>query len=455
MSNDTTGLVLVADDDPAFAKAFAQMLQLHGHETMVAASRAGVLDALRGQTFDLLTLDLDWEQQKYNGIDILRDVQHIDPLLPVVMITGHASIPTAVEATRLGAFDYVEKIIEREKVLVTIKNAIETGRLKRQNQAFLRELRSRYEIIGHSVPIRGLENHIRRVGPTDSVVLITGESGTGKELVARQIHYHSRRSEYAFVSIDSGTLADSLAESELFGHRKGAFTGAVQDRPGLIAQAEGGTLFLDEIANASSAIQAKLLHLLQAREYRRVGEDRPRPANVRIIAATNQPLPDLVARDRFRGDLYYRLKVIELELPPLRDRKEDIPVLLDHFFSQKSRQCQRREKRLASDAMLLLMGHSWPGNVRELENTIERLVVLSDNDEITAAEARTIAGIGHDHPSELRSLQDMTRDFKRECLIKALALAAGNISKAADLLQIDRTHLHRLIREFQIASSQE
>jgi len=450
-----SGLVLVADDDPGFRKAFCQMLQMQRYETKEAGSTNDVLELIKKREYDLLTLDLDWEIEDSNGIDVLKAAQAIDQLLPVIIITGHSSIPTAVEATKLGAFDYIEKMIDREKTLLTIKNAIETGRLKRDNRVFLREVRSKYEIIGNSTVIKDVLDQIRKVGPTDSVVLISGESGTGKELVARQIHYNSKRRERSFVPVDSGTLVDSLVESELFGHCKGAFTGATADRKGLVAEAERGTLFLDEVSNASPALQAKLLHLNQEREYRRVGENSLRKSNVRIIAASNQELPKLVKENKFRNDLYYRLKVIEIYLPPLREHKEDIPALAKHFMKLKSRQLNRNEKHLQSDAVNLLLDYEWLGNVRELENTIERIVVFSEGDEITCHELKSILdSTWLDKSTALKSLNEMVRDFKSNCIIKAINLAEGQVAKAAEILQIDRTHLYKLINEYQLKISQ-
>lgn len=447
--------ILVADDDHAFREAFCQMLTMRGFRTTQATTKSEVLDRVRESEFDLLTLDLDWGAEDGAGIGIYREVLKIDSLLPVIVITGHASIPTAVEATRLGAFDYIEKIQDRERTLLTIKNAVEAGKLKRENRAFLTEIRRRYEIIGDSPAIGAVCEQIRKVGPTDSVVLINGESGTGKELVARQIHYYSKRRERSFVSVDSGMLADSLAESELFGHRKGAFTGAMQDRRGLFEDADGGTIFLDEITNASLTLQAKLLHVLQEREFRRVGDNELRKCDIRVIAATNQNLPQMIKDGKFRNDLYYRLKVMEIALPPLRERKEDIPLLVYHFVRTKSRQHSGHERSLSAEAVNLLFDYDWPGNVRELENTIERVVILSSKEEISGDEVKTILGdLWLEKETSLKPLSEMTREFKRECILKAINLAEGRIAKAAEILQIDRTHLYKLIDEYQLKNIQ-
>jgi DNA-binding NtrC family response regulator len=449
------GLILVADNDPSFSEAFRQMLNIRGYETHSVGTVDDVFKKIDDREYDLLTLDLDWGLKDINGIDILRRVQEHDPLLPIVMITEHASIATAIEATRLGALNYIEKMLDREKILITIRNAVETGRLKRQNSAFLSELKSKYEIIGNSNVARLVREQIQKVAPTDSVILITGESGTGKELIARQIHYNSKRQDKKFVCIDSGTLADNLAESELFGHRKGAFTGAMQDRKGLVEEADGGTLFLDEIANASLQLQAKLLHLIQEREFRRVGDNEPRHCNIRIIAASNQS-PDLLVKEgKFREDLLYRLKVIEIDAMPLRERKEDIPLLAQHFVKAKSLKLFGKEKKMTFEAINLLLDYEWPGNVRELENTIERIIILSSNDEITADDIKSILGnIWIDKITSIRSLNEMTREFRRECIIKAINLAEGRISRAAEILQIDRAHLYKLINEYQLKDFQ-
>jgi two-component system nitrogen regulation response regulator NtrX len=451
---DISGLISVADNDRAFTEAFSQMLEIHGYRTVQVNKMNQIIDCLSANLFDLLTLDLDWETADKNGIDILQEVQRFDPLLPVVIITGQATIQTAIEATKLGAFDYIEKLHNRDKALLTIKNAIESGRLKRQNRAFLMEMRNKYELIGNSSAMEIIRDQIRKAGPIDSVVLITGESGTGKELVARQIHYHSKRMDKKFVCVDSGTLADSLAESELFGHRKGAFTGAYQDRKGLFEEAEGGTIFLDEISNATSALQSKLLHVIQEREFRRVGENEMRKSDVRIIAATNQCLPEIVKESKFRNDLYYRLKVIEIVVPPLKDRKEDIPMLTQYFVKMKSHRYFGGEKKLSPDALNMLVSHDWPGNVRELENAMERLVILAEPDQIGVTEVQKIFGdISIHKPFNMKPLNDLTREFRRECVIKAMTLAEGKVAKAAEILQIDRTHLYKLIDEYQLKTS--
>lgn len=452
--DDVKGLILVADNEPSFAAGFRQMLVQRGYEAVIVTDIDSVAATVAQREFDLVTLDLDWDDDRTNGVDILREILEVDPLLPVIMLTGQGTIPTAVEATRIGAFDYLDKMADREKTMVTIGNAIESGRLKKQNRAFLNEIRRNYELIGNSSTMVLLKEQIHRVGPSDSVVLIAGESGTGKELVARQIHFHSRRRERKFVCIDSGTLADTLAESELFGHRKGAFTGAVFDRKGLIEEAEGGTLFLDEVTNASLNLQSRLLHLIQEREYRRVGENDVRKCDIRIIAASNQNLEELAKKGSFRGDLMYRLRVIELNLPPLRERKEDIPLLATHFAEAKSRQCCGTPRRLTPEAINLLFEHDWPGNVRELENVVERVVILSTSREITADEMKAILGnLWIEKGATLRSLDEMTREFRRDCIMKALNLSQGRVSRAAEILQIDRTHLYKLINEYQLKDS--
>jgi len=446
-----SGVVLVADDEPAFRTAFCQMLSMRGYRTVEAGTPNEVLDVIRSHECDLVTLDLDWDSRDVNGLDLLREIRRIAPLVSVVIITGHASIPTAVEGTRLGAFDYIEKMHDREKTMLTIKNAIESSRLKRENDAFLSEIRRKYEIIGSSTAIDELYTKIRKVGPTTGVVLITGASGTGKELVARQIHLHSERRDRKFVSVDSGTLADSLAESELFGHRKGAFTGAIATRKGLIEEAEGGTLFLDEISSASLSLQASLLRVIQEHEFRPIGENEYRKCEVRIIAASNRNLPELIDNKEFREDLYYRLKVVEIFLPPLRDRKEDIPALARHFLEEKSRKYGMQHKKLTNDAINILFDYDWPGNIRELENTIERIVILSDSDEITADGIKSILeNLWIDHDRGLKPLSEMTDDFRRECILKALNLADGRVAKAAEILQIDRTHLYKLIDNYNL-----
>lgn len=451
-SNNRIPIVLVADDDPAFRQAFIQMLRMRGFETEAVGEAAEVANKVAKKQYDLLTLDLNWDQEALDGLSIFQKVQEVDPLLPVIVITGQATIPTAIEATRRGAFDYIEKIQDREKTLLTIKNAIETGRLKRANQVFFNELKSKHQLIGNSVVMLRLKQQIEQIGPTSSTVLITGKSGTGKELVAHQIHYTSSQRNDTFVSVDAGTISDTIAESELFGHRKGSFTGALTDRTGLIHEAEGGTLFLDEIANASPTLQMKLLHLLQESEYRRVGDNVMQQANVRIIAASNQDLPGLVDEGKFRKDLYYRLNVLEIAVPPLSERLEDIPLLARHFVKMKSLQCCRIEKRLSPEAVNLLVENDWPGNVRQLENIIERSVIMTAGELIDTPDLKKTLNLDftYNYHGRIQTLNEMTQEFRRQCIVKALNLAEGKVQKAATLLGIDRTHLYRLLKEFNL-----
>ncbi|MBN2226173.1 MAG: sigma-54-dependent Fis family transcriptional regulator [candidate division Zixibacteria bacterium] len=445
------GRILVADNETTFRNAFCQMLEMRGYCTGMAASPDEVLTRLKREKYDLVTLDLDWGSDQIDGLDILRTILTFDPCLPVVMITGHASIQTAVAATRQGAYGYIEKMQDREQIMLAIRNAIETGRLKRENREFLAEIRRKYKLIGISPALQNMREQLSLIAPTDSVVLITGESGTGKELVARQIHYQSRRRNEKFICVDSGVLSDALAESELFGHKKGAYTGAMQDRRGLFEEADGGTLFLDEISNSSLGLQAKLLHVLQEREYRRLGDNAVRHCNVRILAATNRHLPDLINEGSFREDLYYRLKVMEVTVLPLRQRKEDIPPLVEHFFTIKSRQHNGYERRLAPEAVNLFIDQEWPGNVRELENAIERIVILTRDDVVRAEDVKSILGnMWQQTDITFASLSDMTREFRKECIIKAINLANGRIARAAEILQIDRTHLYKLLDEYNL-----
>ncbi len=453
----TRPLVLVADDMPGFRDAFAQMLRMRGYDVDCVGEAETIATRVAARQYDLLTLDLNWEREDLDGIGILRRVLQVDPLLPIIVVTGEGTIPTAIEATRLGAFDYIEKFQDREKTILTLKNAIDSGRLRRANQVFLNELKSAHRLVGTSAALVRLRQHIEQVGATDSTVLLTGRSGTGKELVARQLHYASPRRQRAFVSVDAGVLSDDLAASELFGHRRGAFTGAHADRTGLVREAEGGTLFLDEISSASLDLQKKLLRLLQERQYRRVGDSETQPADVRIIAASNQDLPGLIRERKFREDLYYRLNVIEITIPPLDERREDIPLLAAYFTKAKSLRCCGREKTLTPESINLLVQRDWPGNVRELEHTIERIVILSQRETISPEEVCQALGEPYGCPgnSELQTLNEMTQDFRRQCIIKALNLADGKVQHAASILGIDRTHLYRLMKEFDLTNRTE
>jgi len=447
------GLILVADDDPVWASAFSSMLQLRGYEAVTETSAKDVLRTASESNFDLITLDLTWENSKFSGIDLLGQLRTSDPWTPIVVLTSSSNVRDVVKTIQGGALDYIEKNFDRDKTMLIIANSIELGRLRRQNNSFLQELRDKYDIKGNSQAIQTIMANIRRFGPSESTVLITGETGTGKLLVAGQIHYYSKRRDKKLVRLDMNLTPRDLVDSMLFGHRKGAFSGAIEDRKGLVEEANGGTLFLDEISDASPDLQAKLKTLVDNKVFRRVGENEERIANVRIIAATNRNLPELVSDGKFFEDLYYRLKAVEVRLPPLRDRKEDIPILAQHFARQESLQQLGYERLLSPEALSLLLEHDWPGNVRELRLSIQAALVCSEpGNEITPDDLTGLQGSVFQSRTSVaaKPLKVKMSEFQRVEIIKAMNEAEGKVERAAKLLSMDRTTLYRYLAEFEL-----
>jgi DNA-binding NtrC family response regulator len=454
----TPASVLIIDDEEIIREALEALLSREGYAVRSAPTAADGLDAIGTQPFDAVLLDLMLPDR--NGLDVLEDIRRIDDELPVVMITAYGTIDNAVTATKQGAFHYFTKPFKNDDVLIVLRNAFERRRLVREN----RELRSRLqsgshrfdEIIGGSASMRGVFDLIMRAAPSRTTVLIQGESGTGKELVARAFHRHSARSDKAFITVNSGNLPPDLLESNLFGHVKGAFTGAVYPKKGLFELADRGTIFFDEIGNIPIETQAKLLRVIQEREFMRLGGTENIKVDVRIIAATNVNLRRLMEDGKFREDLFYRLNVITAQLPPLRDRKEDIPILAHHFLEKYSEE-NRRNLILMPDAMELLMIYDWPGNVRELENVIERAVVLCPGREIGAdlipeqvRSSRTPQMMGFVVPPEGIAMREVISNAERQLIESALEAAGGVQKKAAELLQIKPTTLNEMIKRYDI-----
>jgi len=382
------GRLLIVDDEVELMRALCDSLAEHGFSVNGLPTPQGALDILRDGEFDILLTDL--MMPKVDGIQLLKQALAVDPHLVGIIMTGQGTIPTAVEAMKSGAFDYILKPFRLQHILPVLDRAMEVRRLRLENQRLRRYLKSltfeseRYRLVGSSQAMQRVLQLIERVAPTDATVLIRGPSGTGKELVARAIHANSRRRDHPFIAVNCATLQESLLESELFGHEKGAFTGADRSKPGLFEVAEGGTLFVDEVAEMSPALQAKLLRVLENGHYRRVGSTQDRYANVRILAATNKPLEEEVRQGRFRDDLYYRLNVITLTLPPLRERREDIPELVNHFLT--SRAITRTPLSISTEALDILCRYDWPGNVRELANVLERAQILAEGSVIMPAD---------------------------------------------------------------------
>jgi two-component system nitrogen regulation response regulator NtrX len=368
------------------------------------------------------------------------------------MISGHGNIETAVRSTKLGAFDFIEKPLSLERTLVTVKNAVRTRELERVNEQLQGELAEQYVMVGDSIAMRALRKQIAIVAPTEGRVLISGESGTGKELVARAIHYNSKRRNAPFVEINSAAIPEELVESELFGHSKGAFSGATKSKKGKFEIADGATLFLDEIGDMSPRVQAKMLRVLEEQRFEPVGSNTPVAVDVRVISATNKPLESLIDNGHFRPDLFYRLNVIPFQVPPLRERMEDVPALVDHFNHRYSAEYGKPPKDFAEDAVARLQSHAWPGNIRELKNFIERIVIMSGRQMVTAADLPDLSSSEEPPASSFKfpSFKDATDAYQREFIQHKLEEFDGNVARAAESMGVDRSHLYRRMRNLGI-----
>jgi two-component system nitrogen regulation response regulator NtrX len=444
--------ILVVDDEEGIRKILRQVLEYEGHEVRVAAGGGEALQ-LYGETRpDLVFMDV--KMARMDGLEALDRIREHDPTALVVMISGHGTIETAVEATRRGAYDFLEKPLDTDRLLLTIRNALQQRGLAQENARLRGEVESRYEIVGRSYAVRALLDRIEKVAPTDARVLITGENGTGKELVARAIHRLSSRADAPFVEVNCAAIPAELIESELFGHMKGSFTGAHADRAGKFEQASGGTLFLDEIGDMSLAAQAKVLRALQEGIITRVGGEKPIRVDVRVIAATNKSLEEEIGAGRFREDLYHRLNVVPIHVPPLRERREDIGMLVQHF-SQKAVDEQRLPVRnFAPEAIERLSRLEWSGNVRELRNTIERLLILSRAGDVTEADVERLVG-GATHTDAISSdlLAAVTfADFKeraeRAYIVAKLRENDWNVSETARSIDMPRSNLYKKIERY-------
>ncbi|HEY2846338.1 MAG TPA: sigma-54 dependent transcriptional regulator, partial [Pyrinomonadaceae bacterium] len=387
-----------------------------------------------------------------DGLEVLRLLKEEGIDAGVVMISGHGNIETAVKSTKLGAFDFIEKPLSLERTLVTVKNAILTRELQRVNEQLQSELAEQYVMVGDSIAMRALRKQIAIVAPTEGRVLISGESGTGKELVARAIHSNSKRRNAPFVEINSAAIPEELVESELFGHSKGAFSGATRSKKGKFEVADGATLFLDEIGDMSPRVQAKMLRVLEEQRFEPVGSNTAVTVDVRVISATNKPLEGLIDNGHFRPDLFYRLNVIPFQVPPLRERSEDIPALVEHFNHRYSGDYGKPVKEFADDAVDRLQSHTWPGNVRELKNVVERVVIMSSLAKIKASDLPDLTSSEELPASSFKfpSFKVATDAYQREFIQHKLAEFEGNVAKAAESMGVDRSHLYRRMRNLGI-----
>lgn len=442
--------VLIVDDEPGIRATLKDVLEDEGYTVVCAETGEQCLELTETDHFGCILLDV-W-LPGIDGLETLERLRARGDEGAIVMISGHGNIETAVNATKLGAFDFIEKPLSLEKTVLTVRNAIRQQELERLTSSLSEKIGQEYEMVGDSVAMRALRKQIAIVAPTDGRVLISGESGTGKELVARAIHASSKRSRLPFVEINSAAIPEELVESELFGHARGAFSGATKAKKGKFEIADGATLFLDEIGDMSPKVQAKMLRVLEEQRFEPVGSNKPVNVDVRVISATNQQLDDLIESGRFRSDLFYRLNVIPFQIPPLRDRAEDIPVLVDYFNGKYSREYGKKEKVFSGEALEAMMNYTWPGNVRELRNTVERVVIMSRRRKIAPADLPEFSSSEEPVASSYRfpSFKEATDAYQREFILHKLAETDGNITRAAESMGVDRSHLYRRMKSLGI-----
>jgi two-component system, NtrC family, nitrogen regulation response regulator NtrX len=447
--------ILIVDDEPGVRSALGGVLRDEGYTVEAVESGEACLERVaRHAAYDVIVLDV-W----LPGIDGLVTLQRLRERqvdAQVVIISGHGNIESAVRAIKMGAFDFVEKPLSLEKTVLVVRNALRQRRLEAENRALRAHVDRRLTMVGESYEMVQLREQVAMAAPTNGRVLIYGENGTGKELVARTVHSMSRRRPGPFVEVNCAAIPEELIESELFGHVRGAFTGAVADRQGKFEAADGGTIFLDEIGDMSLKTQAKVLRVLQEQVVERVGSTQPVHVDVRILAATNKDLPTAIRAGQFREDLYFRLNVIPIFVPPLRARLSDIPLLAEHFMAGFAREYGRRAKTLGADAIAELQRYPWPGNVRELRNVIERLMIMAAGEAITAHDVAFLNRDGvtaapHEEPGELLPLHAARDRFEQQYILRALAAQHGNMSRTADVLGVERSNLYRKMRAFGIA----
>ena len=447
--------ILIVDDEPGIRQSLKGVLEDEGYETTAAESGEACLDTLAKRAFDVILLDV-W-LPGIDGLETLQRIRDLDGAPEVIMISGHGTIETAVRATKLGAYDFLEKPLSLDKTLILVKNAIAAKRLRQENRDLRKQLTPRSIIVGNSIPMKALRQQIQLMAPTNGRVLIYGESGTGKELVAHAIHAQSLRKDETFVEVNCAAIPEDLIESELFGHRQGSFPGATTDKEGKFQKAHGGTLFLDEVGDMSLKTQAKVLRTLDEQRFTPVGSDEPVTVDTRLIASTNKDLEEEISRGNFREDLFYRLNVIPFSVPPLREHKEDVPLLASHFLKEFSATYGRRTREITDDAVETLMRYAWPGNVRELRNVIERIVIM--NPTITRFDRKHLPPLVHRDGSrrtgaEFSTLHQARAAYERDYILKKLDENHGNVSRTAEVLGLERSHLYRKMKTLGIAAKE-
>lgn len=445
--------ILVVDDENIIRESLSFILQKEGYHVDEAEHGTMALEMILDQEYDLVISDI--EMPKMGGIELLEKISSLKSVVQVIIITAYGSLETAIKALRAGAFDYILKPIEFDELLLKINRLFEMRSLVKENQFLRKEIQRNYDfenLIGKSKAMEKVFSMVQTVSDTDSTVLITGNSGTGKELIARAIHFQSKRANKPFIAVNCGAISENLIESELFGHKKGAFTGAISDKEGFLKAANGGTLFLDEISEMPLQLQVKLLRVLQEREYTTVGTTSSVPIDVRFLASTNRNLTEEIEKGTFREDLYYRLNVVEIRLPSLKARKDDIPLLADHFISKYRHQMGKDVKGVAHDAIRALMNYEWKGEVRELENVIERAVIFAEGDTIKLENLPDTINESKDIliPDNPGSLEDFMKRVEKEYILKALEKVNFDKDKAAKSLNLGLSTLYRKIKELDI-----
>ncbi|PYR60725.1 MAG: Fis family transcriptional regulator [Acidobacteria bacterium] len=455
--------ILVIDDEAAIRDSLRMTLEYEGYEFVGAATGQEGLALAEREGPDLVLLDV--KMPGMDGLEVLERLRSMNESLPVVVISGHGTISTAVEATKKGAFDFIEKPFASERVLVSLRNALDQGRLRDENRTLKKAVEVRHQLIGESTSLKQVMAAVGRAAPTNATVLIQGESGVGKELVARTIHRNSLRSRERFVQVNCAAIPEELIESELFGHEKGSFTGATEKQVGKFEQADRGTIFLDEVGDMSAKTQAKVLRVLQEGEVERLGSARTIKVDVRVIAATNKNLEEEIEKGRFREDLYFRLAVIPIHVPPLRERPEDIPLLVRHYMDYFSRENNVRPKRLTQAALDVLQRSRWKGNIRELRNTVERLHIMTGADTIdivdlpeslrspaTAASGPATPKLASDsEQAKVGTLREFKDNAERAFLVGKLRENGWNISKTAEVIDTPRSNLYKKLEQYQIS----
>jgi two-component system nitrogen regulation response regulator NtrX len=443
----TESVVFIVDDEDGIRESLSGIFEDEGYEVITACSGEEALKILKEQSMDLILLDV-W-LPGMDGIQILKEIKDLKPDIPVIMISGHGNIELAVKATRMGAYDFLEKPLSLEKVLLDAKRALERRTLEMEYKALKQDLTKKWRLVGNSQNMEQLREQIDMAAQSNSRVLILGESGSGKEIVAHMLHDRSNRAGKSFIEMNCAAIPQELIESELFGHEKGSFTGAFERKKGKFELADEGTLFLDEVGDMSLSTQSKVLRVIETQEFQRVGGSKTIKVDVRIIAATNKDLRDEVKKGNFREDLLYRLNVIPIIIPPLRNRKEDIPALVQYFLEYFAAEYGQRLKKITPDGLKMIEGYDWPGNIRELRNVIERLVIMTPSDTITPKNFVIGESVSSDYFS-VKTLREARDLFEKDFIMKKLEENNWNVSKTAEVLDIERSNLHRKIKSYDI-----